>query len=255
MFAYFFTYDADIPQGLAVQNFSATHLAWLSVTIVLILLAVLIYRRLGGKARRKVLRGTAWAIVMLEVLRTVWLLAIGHYELARHLPVHLCGVMILVDFLAVYTDKPFFKEFAYAAGLPGAAMALLTPEPSGYPLLNLQYLQSIVIHALLVLVSLFLITGEGFRPRMRMLPKNLAALVSLAACCFGLNFLLQSNYMFLRFAPKDTPIALFDQWVGWPGYIGLLVLMVSVFWLLMYLPWVLAARRSIRAAKSREENV
>ena len=47
-----------------------------------------------------------------------------------------------------------------------AAMALLTPEPSGYPLLSIQYLQSVAIHALLVLVPLMTL-ADGFRPGLR----------------------------------------------------------------------------------------
>jgi hypothetical integral membrane protein (TIGR02206 family) len=247
---YFFTYDSEIPAGLAVKNFSSTHYAWLAVTFLLIVLAVLFYRRKSAQVRKKLLRGAALSIVALELVRTAWLLIVGHYELYRHLPLHLCGVMILVEFLAVFTEKRFFKEFAYAAGLPGAAMALLTPEPSGYPLLNIQYLQSILIHALLVLVPLLLIIGENFRPSLRMLPWNFAALTGLAAFCFGVNFLLNSNYMFVRLAPSDTPIALFDQWVGWPGYIGLMLVLVFVFWLFMYLPWEISARRKKARQKS-----
>ena len=243
MLQYFFSYDADIPAGLAVENFSATHLAWLAVIVLLMIMAILTYRRKSERTRKKLLRGAALAIVALELVRTVWLLAVVHYELSRHLPLHLCGVMILVEFLAVFSNKRFFKEFAYAAGLPGAFMALVTPEPSGYPLWNIQYLQSIVIHALLALVPLCMVVGDGFRPSLRMLPRNLAALIGLTAVCFGMNFLLDSNYMFVRFAPADTPIALFEQWVGWPGYIGLLLATVFAFWLLMYLPWAVSARR------------
>ncbi len=239
----FFSYDADIPAELAAKNFSTTHLAWLAATSALMILAVLFYRRQSAPIRKKLLRGAALAIIALELLRTAWLLAVGHYELSRHLPLHLCGVMILVEFLAVYTDKRFFKEFAYAAGLPGAFMALVTPEPSGYPLWNIQYLQSIVIHALLALVPLCMVAGDSFRPSLKMLPWNLVALIGLTAVCFGMNSLIGSNYMFVGFAPADTPIALFDAWVGWPGYIGLLLGTVFVFWMLMYLPWAVLARR------------
>ena len=248
MFQYFFTYDADIPQGYALKNFTTGHLAWLVVTLLLIVLAVAIYRKRDAAARRKMLRATAWTIISLELLRTVWLLAVGHYELSRHLPLHLCGVMILVEALAVFTDKRFFKEFAYAAGMPGALMALVTPEPSGYPFFNIQYLESIAIHALLVLVPLMLVAGEGFRPSLRMLPLNLAALLGLTAVCFPLNLVLNSNYMFVHYAPQDTPIAVFDAWVGWPGYIALLLGTVFAFWLLLYMPWEMIRRRKLKFA-------
>ena len=248
MFQYFFTYDADIPQGYALKNFTTGHLAWLVVTLLLIVLAVAIYRKRDAAARRKMLRATAWTIISLELLRTVWLLAVGHYELSRHLPLHLCGVMILVEALAVFTDKRFFKEFAYAAGMPGALMALVTPEPSGYPFFNIQYLESIAIHALLVLVPLMLVAGEGFRPSLRMLPLNLAALLGLTAVCFLLNLVLNSNYMFVHYAPQDTPIAVFDAWVGWPRYIALLLGTVFAFWLLLYMPWEMIRRRKLKSA-------
>ncbi len=246
MFRYFFTYDADIPAGNALKNFTAGHMTWLAATLLLIVLAVFVYRKKEAPARRKMLRAAAWAIVSLELLRTVWLLAVGHYEISRHLPLHLCGVMILVESLAVFTSKRFFQEFAYAAGLPGALMALVTPEPSGYPFFHIQYLQSIAIHALLVLVPLLLVAGDGFRPSFHMLPKNLLALLGLTAVCFPLNLLLDSNYMFVHYAPKDTPIAVFDAWVGWPGYIALLLGTVFAFWLLMYLPFEIARRRKVK---------
>ena len=242
MFQYFFMYDADIPQGVALKNFTPVHLAWLTVTLLLIVLAVAMYRKREAAARKKILRKAAWAIISLELLRTVWLLAVGHYELSRHLPLHLCGVMIAVEALAVFTKKRFFKEFAYAAGMPGALMALVTPEPSGYPFFNIQYLESIAIHALLVLLPLMLVVGDGFRPSFRMLPLNLAALLGLTAVCFPLNLALNSNYMFVHYAPTDTPIALFEAWVGWPGYIALLLGTVFVFWIFLYLPWEIARR-------------
>lgn len=250
MFDYFFTYDSDIPKGLEVKNFSPTHFAWLAVVIVVLFLLILIYRRMNTSAKQRFVRVTMITIIALEIIRESWAGIVGHYDITRHLPLHLCGIMIFIEAIAVFTNKPFFKEFSYACGLPGAAMALLTPEPSGYPLWNIQYLQSIIVHSLLVLIPLLWIAGDGFRPNIRALPKNLLLLAGLTAFCFGINYLLggNSNYMFVRFAPQDTPIALFDQWVGWPGYIGLLLVFVFVIWVIMYLPWEISASRKRRKA-------
>ena len=252
MFQYFFTYDADIPKGLQVDNFSPTHFIWLAVTAVVMLLLISIYRRMNGEARRRFVRVAMITIIVLEIVRESWAAIIGHYDFKRHLPLHLCGIMIFVEAAAVFSNRAFFKEFSYAVGLPAALMALITPEPSGYPFWNIQYLQSIAVHALLALIPLLWICGDGFRPNIRALPKNLALLAGLAAFCFGLNFLLGSNYMFVREAPADTPIQLFDRLVGWPWYIALLLVTVFVFWLFMYLPWELAARRrSVRETKAQ----
>lgn len=251
MFDYFFTYDADIPKGLEVPNFSPTHFAWLAVTAIVLFLLVRAYRRMNGEARRRFTRVIMITIIALEVIREGWVLIIGHYDIRRHMPLHLCGIMIFIEAIAVFSEKPFFKEFSYACGLPGAAMALITPEPSGYPFWNLQYLQSIFVHALLVLIPLLWITGDGFRPNIRALPKNLLLLAGLTAFCFGLNTLLggNANYMFVQFAPKDTPIDLFSQLVGWPWYIGLLLVFVFVIWVLMYVPWEISA--AVRRSKEK----
>lgn len=251
MFKYFFTYDADIPKGLQVDNFSPTHFAWLAATAVVMFVLILLYRKLNNEAKRRSVRVAMITIIVLEIIRESWALIIGHYDIRRHLPLHLCGIMIFIEAIAVFSNRKFFKEFSYAIGLPAAAMALITPEPSGYPFWNIQYLQSIFVHALLALIPLLWICGDGFRPNIRVLPKNLALLTGLAAFCFGLDFLLggQANYMFVRFAPKDTPIDLFNQLVGWPWYIGLLLITVFVFWVAMYLPWEIAARRK----KHREQ--
>lgn len=255
MFQYFFAYDADIPKGLEVPNFSATHFIWLAATAAALLLLVRIYLRKNTEGRQRFVRAAMITVIALEVIREGWALIIGRYDVTRHLPLHLCGIMIFIEAVAVFSDRRFFKEFSYACGLPGAAMALITPEPSGYPFWNIQYLQSIFVHALLVLIPLLWIAGGTFRPNIRALPKNLLLLAGLTAFCFGLNSLLggNSNYMFVRFAPADTPIALFEQWVGWPWYIGLLLGLVFVIWVVMYVSWEVGAffkRRAVKKASA-----
>lgn len=252
MFDYFFAYDADpnnpIPQELAVPNFSQAHLTGLAATAFVLFLLILLYRRMNGEARKRSIRTAMILIIVLEIIWVAWLAIIGHYDFTRHLPLHLCDVMIFIEAIAVFTNRSFYKEFSYACGLSGAAMALITPEPSRYPFWNIQYLQSIFVHALLVLIPLLWIFGDGFRPNIRALPKNLLLLLALTAVCFGLNSLLGSNYMFVNFAPKDTPIDLFNQLVGWPWYIGLMVGLVFFIWLLMYAPWEISA--SLKRKKS-----
>ena len=123
MFKYFFTYDSDIPKGLEVDNFSATHFAWLAATAVILFALIMIYRKRSAATKRRCVRAAMVTIIVLEIIRESWAAIVGHYDVSRMLPLHLCGVMIFIEALAVFTGKPFFKEFAYAVGLPAAAMA------------------------------------------------------------------------------------------------------------------------------------
>lgn len=242
MFRYFFAYETDIPEGLTVKNFSPTHILWLAAAAASLFLLLRIYRRRNGEARRRFARTAMLVLLLLEAVRQAWALAAGHYDAARHLLTLPGGVMILIAAAAVFTEKPALKEFSYACGLPGAATALLLPE-TGYPFWNIQYLQGIAIHMLLALVPLLWICGDGFRPNIRALPKNMLILLGLAALCYGVNTALGGNCMFLRYAPEGSPIALMNQWVGWPWYIGLLPALALVVLLLMYAPWAFAERR------------
>ena len=235
---YFLYYDSDIPKGLEVRNFSTTHFAWLTITLIIMALCIFLYCKLSQEVRRKVMKGYAILIVMCEVARTAWAVSVGHYEINRMLPLHLCGVMIFIEFFAVFTNKKFLKEFTYCCGLPGAFIALLTPEPSGYPLLSFQYLQSITIHALLALVPLLWVIGDRYRPDIKYLFKCFMLLCSLTVFNAAVNVLLNSNYMFICKAPAQTPIELLDKLVGSPWYVGLLLICVVIVWTLMYVPWI-----------------
>ncbi|BDG02864.1 YwaF family protein [Anaeromyxobacter oryzae] len=248
-FKYFFHYDADIPPGLGVRNFSGTHLAWLSVTLAVMAIGVLVYSRQREATRLEVVKILAVTMVLLDLARTVWALSIGHFDLARMLPLHLCGAMVFLEFLAVFTGNRLLREATYSTGLPSGVMALLTPEPSGYPLLSFQYLESIVVHAILATIPLLWVVKDGFRPDYRYLPRVFLLLSALAAVDAMVNPVLHSNYMFLSRAPAQTPIELFDRWVGHPWYVGILFLCVIVVWTLLYLPWI-----SRTAARTRSRD-
>lgn len=199
--------------------------------------AALGYRRLTMDKRQIVMKTMVVAILMLEVARMTWALSIGHFELKRMLPLHLCGLMIFVEIYAVFGNNRIMKDLAYCTGLPGALMALITPEPSGYPFLSFQYLQSICIHALIALVPFLWVYADGYRPSIRSLPKCFLWLCSFTLFNAVINPLLGSNYMFICEAPGQTPIELFDNWVGHPWYVGLLLLTVLLVWTLLILPW------------------
>lgn len=198
------------------------------------------YARLSNAAKPKVMKALAVAVLGLEAARTVWAVSVGHYPLDRMLPLHLCGVMVFIEFFAVFTGKRFLKEFGYCSGLPGALMALVTPEPSGYPLVSFQHLQSLLVHALLVLIPVLWMAGDGFRPDIRNLPKCFTLLLGLTGVNAVVNTVLHSNYMFICRAPEKTPLAVFDAWVGHPWYVGLVLVCIVIVWTLMYAPWIIA---------------
>lgn len=243
MFDYFWLYKTDLPQGVGTANFSATHWAWLSVSFCLIVATLFWYRRQSVSTRHTARIVIAILLMMGDLTRWTWAGIIGHYSVVEMLPLHLCTVSVIIEVTSVFNKNRIFKEFSYATGLPGALAALLTPDWGVYPFFNFQYLQSTVTHTLLVLLPVIWVWGEGFRPDARQLPRCFGLLAGLAAIAAIVNRFLGSNYMFLSFAPKDTPLEIFETWFGNPGYIGPLFLLVIVIWLVFYTPWILIDRR------------
>ena len=240
---YFWYHKTDLPPNVGTPNFSPTHLTWLSVVIGLILIILFWYRRQNPPIRRRARLVIAALLISGDLIRWTWALIIGHYNVQEMLPLHLCTISVIIEVASVYTDRKLFKEFAYAIGMPGALAALLTPDWGVYPFLSFQYLQSVTTHSLLVLLPVLWIWGEGFRPSARELPRTFALLAGLSVIAATANYFLGSNYMFLREAPKATPLEIFEVWFGNPGYIIPLVGLVLLIWLILYTPWVLAAWR------------
>jgi prolipoprotein diacylglyceryltransferase len=65
----------------------------------------------------------------------------------------------------------------------------------------------------------------------------------------SLNNVIHTNFMFLSWPAKGTPLEIFDLWfgaLGSHGYLLGLVLLLITLWLIEYLPWLFADLRQER---------
>lgn len=239
MFDYFWDYKTDLPAGVGTPNFGTTHIIWLSIVLLLMVSIILICRKQSDAIRLRLQKIFIITAATLEISRWVWAAVIGHYTIVEMLPLHLCSLSIWVIMLAVFTKNSFLKNFSYALCMPGALAALLTPDWGVYPFFSFQYLHSVIVHSLLLLIPALWVWSDEFRPDYRQLPKCFTMLLAFAVPVYGLNQLIGSNYLFLREAPVDTPLELFETWCGNPGYLLPLFCLILFIWLLLYLPWII----------------
>lgn len=239
---FFYYYSANsIKDG--VKNFSSLHLMWLSITIIFIVSSTILYKKLSGVVKGNILKASAILMVVLYFIRVLWATSIGKFSPNSMLPFHLCGIMIFIEFLAVFSNKALFKELSYCAGLPGAALALFTPELSGYPLLSFQYQIFIVSHMLLMIIPLYMLVDKKFRPNGEYVIKIFSFLCVLAGIDAVINSYLHGNYMFISKAPENTPFVAVEQSFGYLGYVVFLVVSAFIVINLMYLPWKLISKQ------------
>lgn len=249
MLKYFWADHTEIPEEIVTRNFSTTHIVWFFCALALIFAVLFIYRRVSVKARRTIKAAAAVIMLVSEVSVWIWKAAGGHYSFDAMLPLHLCGVSIFVEAAAVFAKKnELLKEFSYCLSMPGAFGAILTPGWY-YPFISFQYLQSALLHTLLILLPVLFVWGDGFRPDWRRLPKCFALLLFFAGIAAGANALLDANYMYLCHVPKDTVLQLLEAAFGHPGYIIPVIGIIFIIWAALYLPWVFTNAKNKRQAK------
>lgn len=237
MLQYFWTYETDLPPDVGVVTFGPVHLAWVSVVLLIITLTIFVYRKQTARNRRRIQVVAAYLLVIGYLVRWIWAALIGQYSIVEMLPMHLCTISVMVEFAAVLTGRVILKEFAYCTSLPGAISSLITPGMGLYPLMSYYYLQFAMAHMILILLPLLWVLVDGYRPDIRRFPQCAALLFLFAGVAFLVNQLLGSNYMFLRYPPKDTPLEVFANWFGDPGYLIPTLLLLFIIWFLFYLPW------------------
>lgn len=158
------------------------------------------------------------------------------------LPLHLCDLAAFAAAAALLLGGPRIYEAAYYWGMAGTTQALLTPELDfGFP--SIDYWLFFAPHGM-VIAAVFYATGSlGFRPGAGSVSR---AFVYTALACLpaGLaNWLLGTNFMFLRAKPEAA--TLLDFLGPWPWYILVLVPVVWIILTIWYLPfWWIGRQRA-----------
>lgn len=228
------TVDTVAP-GYESGVFTPTHLTVLTLELLFIALMAVLFVRSAPQRRGKILFSLATFVILNEILKDLYLLALGELQW-MHMPLHLCGINVLAITAYQWSKKKKLAEWLYAMSLPGGLVALISPDWSKLPVLNIMYLQTNTIHTALVLFPILLLLS-GFRPSGRRFLSIAPILFLIAALIYPLNKILETNFLFLNWAPIGTPFAAFEELLGNPGYLLAFGALLLFVWLLMYLPW------------------
>lgn len=232
--------------GAPFELFGTAHLIALAV-VALVNVWVVVYRRSFTPGRKKALRVTLAAVLVVnELAWHLWNYATGQWTLQTMLPFHLCSVLVWLSAYMLLTRSYAIYEFAYFLGIGGAIQALITPDAGAYGFPHFRFFQVILSHGAIVTAAIYMTTVEGYRPYWQSLRRvivygNLYVLV-----VFILNSLLGSNYLFIMRKP-DTA-SLIDILGPWPWYVLILEAIALTVFLLLYLPYAWRDRRSLQTA-------
>lgn len=202
-----------MPEGLGFSTFDMTHLLWLLAGLLLIVFAGILYKKLNPDKQKKMLRILGIYIFCQEMLKNVVVAAVGEFEVG-YLPLHLCGINILLIAFDIIKPTATVRSFLYYFCIPGAALALLFPNWTETPFFNFFHWHSFLIHISLVMYPVLLVSAGQIKLNLKAALKSLALLIILAIPIYFLNILWETNFMFLREPDSGNPLELFQKLLG-----------------------------------------
>ena len=224
-----------------------SHVTAIALTFMTpVALAQLARRQHSEHFDRAIRFGLAGLVAINWLLWMVLLAAKGWLNIGNELPLNLCDWATAATFIALVrpTQKSF--ELAYFWALCGTLQALITPD-CVYDFPDAQFTLFFVYHGGIIAGVLYLTLAGHMRPVPSSFPRVIGWTVLYAAVAGTADWLLGTDYGFLRARPADH-ITFLDLLSPWPWYLPELALCAVLFMALVYAPFFIADLRKERGA-------
>ncbi len=217
----------------AFHRFGPSHLAVLGLTVI----AILIVARVRNRwVDRMLIIGllASWPVSVL----THW--AVGDLNLKNGLPLQLCDVADFAGAIALWRGNRLACELVYFFGLAGTLQGLITPNlQEDFP--HPRFISFFLTHSVIVIAALHVVLAMRLPPRPGAVGRMMVCILSWAAAVGLINAALHTNYGFL--CSKPPVASLMDVLGPWPWYIGALIGLATLFFVILDLPFMLRRRR------------
>ncbi len=216
--------------------FSPPH--WIGLGVLTVIYIGLWYSRDYFKQEKpdRVFRVCLAAFLWLQEIALIWWkVSVGIWDLGSGLPLHLCGMAIVISPILLMTNRFPLYELVYFWGLGGAIQALLTPDIGEHGFPHFRYFQFFVSHGLIILAGLYMTWVGGMRPTQRSIWKTwvITNIYMVPIALFNLVF--DGNYLFICYKPEAGSIM--DLFGPWPWYILVLEVVAIVSFYIYYAPF------------------
>jgi hypothetical integral membrane protein (TIGR02206 family) len=220
--------------------FGPEHLLTVTLVAALAVLLPLLANRQLDRAGRDRLGLLIAALLLVQEAIHIWLLA-SHYGRPLHdlLPLHLCGLSVLLCAWVLAARSYRAYEVVYFWAWGGTTQALVTPDLAvGFP--DPAYVAFFVGHGLVLVAVLYATLVYRFRPTPVSILRSITALAAVAAVVAPINLALGTNYLFLCAKPERA--SLMDYLGPWPWYVASLAGLAVLSSLIYYAPFWISDR-------------
>ncbi len=223
-----------------VEFMSQEWITWSLFSLVFISTPLILARFLNKSQKRMISYIMGGLLIIDFFTENIGYIAAGTWDIQYNLPIQLCGISSLICcVLPFIKKKKKLFEFVYYTGIIGGVMAILTPQMNYFDGTIRYYLNFYVSHSLIIALPIFMFLHLDMRlPRLSWF-KLWINLNILMAIIMPINFLLDSNYMYVNAPPEvDNPLVIGD----WPYYIFLWEIFILI---IAYMVYSISRRRLV----------
>ena len=196
--------------------FGNDHILSIILIIIFYVLFLRFNEKIGIKNNSKIFPIVlSFIILSLDISEDIIRYTTGYYSIEKDLPLQLCTIGIYVAVVALLKKNQIAFELIFYWGLVGASQAILTPDSDLFEL-KIFFIYSQAYHSALIFAVLWLVIKCNMRMQIEYIPRVVLITNLVVVVISVINYLLDSNYMFLRVKPNSvSPFLIGD----WPVYI------------------------------------
>ncbi len=228
-------FKADYTAGDFVP-FSLSHFVALGTILLINILMIVWLKKIHSqKVEKWFAYGLSALLILQEISLNVWRLTTDQWTAGTSLPLHLCGVAVILSAVLLINKNYRLYEIVYFWGFGGAIQALMTPDIGRFSYPHYRFFQFFVSHGAIVTATVFATVFMGFRPYFRSILRVFIITNIYLVFMAGFNFLVNGNYLFICHKPETA--SLFDYLGPWPYYILSLEGIGIISFFIYYLPF------------------
>jgi len=213
-----------------IQPLSSTWWIGLLSSIVVISFLLIFYKKKEVDKKAQFLKVLGFSFIIAFLISNSIGIYNGTWNIQDNLPLHLRRISFIISIIVLFTRKQWMYEWVLFLAIPTGLHSMLTPELTK-GVSDWFYFEYYFVHAGLIFVPLFLTIVMGMKTRVDAWWKTLLRVQIPVVLIMPFNFLIDSNYMFLKAKPLvDNPLLIGE----WPTYIIFLELIMVVHVFIIY---------------------
>lgn len=218
--------------------FGLTHGLAILFLITLFILMIVFQHKITPKVDVILRRGTAIFMVAMEWTFYIWSIIQGGFQTSL-LPFGVCAISMYVTAYSLWFKSERVFKFIFPWAVLGSLISLVVADLH-YNIPHFRYFHYFLNHGFFLLGNLYLLIVAKMRLTYKDLLTSSLILLIYAAIMYPMNFLLDSNHLFLREVPSE--VAFMYSFLGDFWVIGF-VLSIALLLQIIYVPVAIYQRK------------